>query len=302
MNQPGSAETSSAFTLSYDGQGIVDNSMDAIDFTGSIQAMHTLLVRSNQILNGKYATASLRIKVPGSGSVDANLLLFVSVSAVNFLSGDFITSAANLRQLLTGSPGLRGVIEAFKHLKGRPIDSSEQMNDVIRVSAKELRIDIPAKAFELFQDSLVRQALYGVYRPLAGNGIDKITIKDETGDLVSLDPTDVDFAEDSVSQNTDENVIDIPRQALTLVAPNLDDPHAKWRLSTGGRISNWYSIVDEDFLARVIGRDERFGSGDVLVANVRIHQKVSAERKISSEYTIVRVIDHHGREEQMPLL
>ena len=161
---------------------------------------------------------------------------------------------------------------------------------------------MPLRAFELLNDSQVRQALHGICKPLERDGFSKIAIKDELGELVSLEPDDVDFSEGPDNQNEDVNVIDIPRQNLTVVAPNLDEPHAKWRLGSGGHSTHWYAILDEEFLDRVSQRIEKFGSGDVLVARVRIRQRVSPDRKIASEYEILRVIEHNGGEEQLALL
>ena len=303
MNSADDTNTTAAFSLTYVGQDVDDNSMDAQDLITSVQSMHALMLRSNQLVNGKQATCSLRIKATSAGSFEIAFLLSLAAYGTQLLSEEFAMEAPNLKQLLFGGrSAVGGVVEAFKRLRGREIESNTRLNDTIRIKAKELEVDVPVRTFEVLQDSSVQHLLQSVYSPLQRGGIDTIAIRDETGDLVSLDSSDVDFEQASIVQQEEENVIDIPRQNLTLVAPNLEDPGAKWRLSPGNHNTHWYSILDQGFLNDVIQGRTRFGSGDVLITQVRIKQKISTDNKITSEYEIVRVLEHHGPEEQMPLL
>ena len=161
---------------------------------------------------------------------------------------------------------------------------------------------MPVKAFEIFKDPGVQRALHGLVAPLRTTGMSRVDIRDENGDLISISASDIENAEDNEPEDAaTDNVIAIPRQNLTVVAPNLDDPRAKWRLSNG-QTTSWYVILDEPFLQRVTDGDERFGTGDILVCSVRITQEISKDHKITSDYQVTRVIAHDQREVQQPLL
>ena len=301
MNQTDNSHSTATLSLSYEGEDVADNTIDVLELSDSLQAIHSLFIRSNQIINGRNAEASLRIQATPPGSFDISLLLLVTAYGVNLLPGDFFTAAANLKQLLTGNANLLGVFGAFKRLRGRPFHTTEQAQDTVTVTARDLQVSIPLKVFEIFQDSSVQRALHAIARPLRSDGINRIAIKDETGELISLDPDDVDFPEDYDSEEVIDNVIDIPKQNLTVVAPNLDDVYAKWRLNNG-QTTNWYSIRDDLFLDRASQGDVKFGTGDILACSVRINQAISGVNKITNDYQVTRVIAHHGREVQHPLL
>ena len=106
MNPQDLESTPAAFTLSYEGTSVNDNSMDAADLTDSLLALNALVARSNQIMNGRHARASLRVNALKAGSFEVEFAIWVAVTAVQLLSTDFVTTASNLKQLLTGGAGL----------------------------------------------------------------------------------------------------------------------------------------------------------------------------------------------------
>ncbi len=292
--------TAAAWTMSYLGESVEDNTMDVIQLADALHSAQRLHHRANAIVNGNTAVASLRIRATSPGSFEVELLLYVA-AALNVLSPNLVTTAVNLKELLTGDRNIIGVIGAFKHLRGRPHKVVDQSPDAVWLEAKDLRLNVPVRVFEILRDPRVRRALHGLVAPLRAPGMNRFDIRDEHGDLVSIGSSDIDPPRDDESQDATENVIEIPRQNLTVVAPNLDDPHAKWRLGNGQTIS-WYSILDKHFLQKVIDGDERFGTGDVLVCSVKITQELSKDYKISNDYQVTRVIEHHQREVQQPLL
>ena len=89
----------------------------------------------------------------------------------------------------------------------------------------------------------------------------------------------------------------VVRMGLMLEAPVFKDGN-KWRFSDGQQ-SFHADIEDGEFLARV-NAGERFGKGDVLMADVRISQQQSG-MKISAERSLVKVHEHKISPMQLPL-
>ena len=220
------------------------------------------------------------------------------------LSGNIVSSAANLKQLLVGNPNVLGVFGAFKRLRGRPFRISDNDQDIdsqdaITLEAKELKISIPVNVFNVFTDPIIQRSLHGILTPLKNQNMDEIVIRDGDGEEISLKSEDFDALEDYEEETS--NTIDIPNQNLSVSAPSLDKPHNKWRLHDG-QTTHWYSVLDENFIRRVENNEIRFGTGDVLTCHVRIIQRISNSNTITARYEIIEVIAHRENERQLSFL
>ncbi len=311
MNAPDDSTSSTTWTVSYLGEHVANNTMDALSVAEALQAMHQLFLRSNTIVNGTTVIASLHIRATTPGSFDIELLLGLAAAGGNFLSTDLIKSASDLKLLLTGGTSDLGVLGAFKSLRGRPHNVTEQNSEGIIIEAKESRtentetresrIKIPPDAYEVLKDPMIHKALHGVVKPLFTHNIERVTFNENTNESVSIASGEIDSIDDNDFEDAADNTIEIPRQVLTIVAPVLNDSNLKWRLSDGLH-TNWYSILDDDFLKRVAGGNERFGTGDILVCTVKIEQRVLGERRVRNDYYVTRVIAHELPSAQPKLL
>ncbi len=303
MNAPDSTITTTRLTVSYEGEGVSDNTIAVNALVPALSALDRLFLRSNGILNGVGAETSLRISAVHAGSFEIELLLFVS-HASNVLSGPFITSAANLMQVVIGSAQALGAVGAFKQFRGRSPTVVERNPDFVVLEsgqlrtgsfeARDIRLSIPVRAAEIAEDSVAWRIMHDVFTPLQSPEINKMVFREENAELVSFETGDLDQIEELADQKRPDGVIEIPRQDLTVVSPNFEKPSAKWRLNDG-RTTNWYSIADKSFLQKVSEGQERFGADDILVCRVEITQKIAGENKITNDYQVIEVISHEAR-------
>lgn len=310
MNAPDNIITTSEWTVAYEGESLANHSIGVPDLAQSLLSLNDLFLRSNGILNGANAEASLQIRAAHTGSFEAELILFVSQSS-NVLSGPFITSAANLMQLVMGSTQAMGVIGAFKQLRGRPYKEVDRGQDFVTLEAdawetdsfeaQGLRATIPISSFEIYGDQAAQGSLRDLFALLSGNQIDKMSFSEGSEERVSLESGDIDSLEEDRLQDEPPNIIEIPNQKLLVVSPNFGSPSAKWRLSDG-QTTNWYSIHDEGFWQRVSEGVERFGADDILVCRVNIIQRISGGNKITNEYQVMEVIAHDPGGRQLSLI
>ena len=298
MNAPHLTDTTASWSLVYGRPEGADNSIDVMDLTNSLQALNRMVMRANEITNHRSVETSLRIYAPSEGSVEIELLLHVLIAS-NLLRGDFITSATTLKDFLIGKSNVPGVFQVFKHFRRNIFDVTETTNDSVILEAKELKMVVPSKVFEIARDATVWHNARETVAPLRTSGIDKISIRDSEQERLSFESQDLDEFDEYEEEET-SRITDIPRANLTMVAPNLYEANSKWRMNDGQN-TQWYSIRDESFLDMVDRGGIRFGSGDVLVCSIRIKHNVR-RGNISTEYEITRVIDHQIVGMHPPLL
>ncbi len=292
-------ESIAQWTVSYEAENVIENSIDAGELASSLLSIRQLCLRSNEIMNGGTATASLRVIATNAGSFDVHVALAITlIAGMHALSGDYVSAAVNLKYLLTGNPGAMGIIGAFRHLRGRSYITTEINQDSVTLEANELRLNIPVEVFSLFQDRSVKEALNDMIEPLKQHSVTKITFRDGDEELVSLESNDFDDPEYDDPSDETENVIDIPIQRLRVASPNLENRTAKWRLNDGNT-TRWYSIHDEDFMQKVTNGDEKFGAGDVLTCHVNIVQTLHNDSGFDSDYRIIKVLDHSSPGRQL---
>jgi hypothetical protein len=138
---------------------------------------------------------------------------------------------------------------------------------------------------------VVRQSLAKVVKPLEREGIDVFaTGKDgATESVVTKD--EVAYFEmaagqaDVVSDTTAAGV-------LLQIESAVFKEENKWRFNDGAT-AFFAEIADKDFLARIESGDERFGKGDVLVADLRRIQSVT-DNGLKLEYSVVKVREHRA--------
>ena len=290
--------TTADWTMSYRGDAFADNTMDALRLSLALRSVHSLVSQSNNLVNGNSAVASIRISAPKAGSFEVELLLTVTAIA-DVLRADFFSSAIQIGELLLGSAKGIGVLGVFQRLGGRIFSVTNESPESVTVEAGETGLDIPLELFRICNNSGVQMAIRGIVDPLRGTEIPELVIQQGNGTSLSINAADID---PSYWSNTDPDpgeVIRVPRQALTIVAPNLDNPTAKWRLSDGSN-TNWYSILDEEFVRQVRDGVERFGTGDSLVCDVTIAIAIGNDRKVLSQFSVTRVIEHRQRGTQEP--
>lgn len=291
-------ESTAGFRLAYDGDALAGNTMDVRDLAPALIAFGELFTRANTILNGEKIEVSLKVRATNPGSFELLLILAqIYHTTTQFLTGDLVTSAANLVDLITGIPKVGdNLFKTFKKLKGQKPIVSEHV-DGVTLQASNVELHISNEVFRLYKDNEIKRLSQAVIEPLFRQGIDKMTVKDNEKELESISKEDApSFSSLDISDGSfTENII--PVLALRLVSPTFDEKRAKWRLDDGSG-SKWYGITDEKFLSEVREHKRRFGMGDYLICRVKTVQHVT-EKGLEMERTILMVLEQKISGEQL---
>ena len=289
------------FTVAYDGEALRDGSMDVRDLAPALLAIGQLFDAANTTLNGEQAKIAVNVQATNEGSfqIVLEVLQTWGQQAVALLSGDEVTAAIHLRDLLfMGAGGVGGLFWAIKKLRGHKPDRVERVNDeYVRLVFGDDDIVVPMRVLRLYQDLAVRAAAERVVEPLRRPGIEKFEARENGEPAVVIEHDDVD-AFDTPEADEEELLDDVRRSAFSIVSLAFKDDN-KWRLHDGNtQISA--TIADEDFLRRVNANEIAFAKGDALICEVRVRQTQSAQG-LKTEYTVERVIEHKPAPRQLRL-
>ncbi len=286
------------FSIKYDGPALASHQMDVRELAPALIALSELLENSNKAAFPD--SDEVRVNVQGnfkggSFGVDLIALQTMAQQIVSLLSGTEATAASNLFGILGGLGllGGGGVIGLVKWLKGRKPSSIRTEGDKVIFELREAdeieTFEVDLIAGKLYQTRIVRQSLARVVRPLENKGIDVFACGKDgvTQSVITSDERvwfDMAASEaDVVSDTVRENVL------LQIESAVFKDDN-KWRFHDGSN-AFYAEVADMDFIDRVNSGDERFGKGDVLIADLRIIQTVT-DNGLKQEYLIERVRSH----------
>lgn len=288
--------TVTSMVVAYHGDAVADKTIDVRDLAPGLIALGEVFQRANQLSNGATASVSLRVRANSPGSFEVDLLMQLVFTTTTLFSGPLFTSAANLKELVTGDGGVIGVFGLLKRLKGKKptiVDTNQNAVTLdIHEEGRDVRLVVPLKVWEIAQDRQTQRLMQVIIRPLLSPRMDKIEFREreQNKQLEVLERNDVATMLAIESGNESTNIIPIPRQSLTVVGA-VFEPGLKWRLSDGNQ-RNAYTILDEEFVAKTQDGRERFGAGDTLVCSIRLVQTVSDDGHIATDYQVVRVLEH----------
>lgn len=287
------------FTLTYDGPALANHEMDVRDLAPAMLAVGELFDALNSLLNGDGVEIAVNVRVhePGCFSVVFEVLQNWKDGALALLSGDAITAAINLRDLILASGA--GLVWLIKKTKGRTLDKVETASPgMARITIGEEAFEVPLALLRAYQELTVRSALERVVaKPLAQTGIDEVRFE-ARGRSEVVRASEIDWFR--VPEVSETILVDDTREAAYSIISLAFKEENKWRLHDG---SNSVSalIEDEDFLRRVDANAVRFAKGDVLVCDVRFMQRQTAKGLVT-EHRVVKVKRHIPAPRQLPLL
>lgn len=281
------------FVAAYDGPALADHSIPVRDLAPALLALGQSFDRANDILNGERAAVSLEIRATSQGSFEIALLLkqIYEGAGTVFPGADFVSTAADLKELVIGGSGILGLVGLIKWAKGkRPTSVASDAQDAVILEIEHLRLTVPSNLVKLFNDSILRDQIEAVVRPLVKQGIETLTFKENNVEIEKIEKVDVPSFEQGGGQSGVITETVIPRQRLRPVNTAFNK-NGKWRL-TDGEKARWYSITDKEFISQVQDGTRRFGARDLITAEVVLIQDVQPNGDLSLSYEITKVLSH----------
>lgn len=274
--------------LTYTGPAVESGLMDVYEASANMVAFSDFIIAASQAAFGPTVQTRAEVAGFGRGSFVTDLVFNVGGTSASIFTG---ISLSHLWELVKQS------LDLWKHLKGSPpasvtyegpyVNVANNNGEIIQVQIGALNLTYSDKG----SDAVGRFVRTALEKP----GMDSVQV-----DLPETEVQTVTQAESSYfkpvapAQTITDTVI---RMGLTLEAPVFKDGN-KWRFSDGQQ-SFYADIEDGAFLQRV-NAGERFGKGDVLIAEVRISQQQTG-MKLSAERSIVRVLEHQVAPQQFQL-
>ncbi|MEY4977764.1 MAG: hypothetical protein RLZZ352_34 [Pseudomonadota bacterium] len=272
--------------------------MDVRELAPALIALSELLEHANK---AAYPDASeVRVNVQGNfkgGSFGVDLIAVQTVAQqiVNLLSGNEATAASNLLGILGGLGliGGGGLIGLIKWLRGRKPSAIRTAGDKVVFELMDAEqketFEVDLIAGKLYQTRVVRQTLARVMKPLEREGVDVFACGKDgaTQSVVTSDERvwfDMAASEADVVSNT------VRQNVLLQIESAVFKDDNKWRFHDGSN-AFFAEISDRAFVDRINAGDERFGKGDVLIADLRMIQSVT-DNGLKQEYLVEKVHAH----------
>lgn len=288
------------FTLTYDGPALRNHEMNVRDLAPAMLAVGELFDALNLLFNGESAEVAVNVRAhePGCFSVLFEVVQGWKDGALALLSGNDVTAALNLKELVFG--GGVGLVWLIKRLRGKQPQKIELVSPgMVRLEVDGETHDVPLSLLRAYQEVSVRVAVERViHRPLLEPGIDEVRFegRDSTTERV----TKLEAEHFKAPQVADRVLIDDTRQAAyTIISLSFKEDN-KWRLHDGSSPIS-ATIEDEDFLKRVDTNVIRFAKNDVLVCLVHFQQKQTSKGLVT-EHVVKRVLNHIPAPRQLGLL
>lgn len=285
----------------YEGPSLADGSMNVRDLAPALMAIGSFFDEANRIANGDHASISVNVQATSPSSFEIAFDVIQNVGTTLTLQtgvGDFISTAADLKELLIGGSvtATAGIIWLIKTLRGRTPHVEKINTELYKFTVDDETYEVPLRLLRLYTDNSIRRNIEAMVKPLNESGIDKFSFR-EKGRIVQ-EVTESEVPAFAVPDSREKIVDEMSRRALSIVSVVFKEGN-KWRLSDGNDAFS-VTISDEQFLEQIDEGAVSFSKKDILVCEMRTVQW-RTNSGLLTEYEVVKIIEHR-QARQLPLL
>lgn len=290
-----------AFNVLYDGPALEGSEMAVRDLSAALLATDALFAEADRVINS--GRTDSRLKVQGSfksGCFGIDFISHVHLADKfkDLFSGDAASAICNAQAILSLIFGTSGLFGLLKWLRRRKPTKIEQRDGKCVIYVADEFFETEARVIELFNAYKVREALEKVTDPIRTEGVDDFSVIQ--GETVIAAATKEEAGYFVAASAPTEQLDDNTRETwLNIVSPAFKDGD-KWRVNDGG--SNFFaSVMDPDFLLKVLKNEVEFGAATRLRVKLREVQYTDHKAMLHKDYDILKVIEVKKPDTQLML-
>lgn len=290
-------ETTARTEVAYDGEALRDGTMDVRELAPALLAIGSLCDRANYLLNGERATVSVRVRVSDKGSFKFLVELWQSIPEPvrELLAVQKISDANDILTFLGFlGGGTASALGVLKWLKGRKPAKEEPLpTGFTRIEVNNINIEVRNQVVILAKDPVIKEEWGSTLKPLERPGIDTFEIRSGNERLEVVKESEATYfhpQQESVAAVEQPPIHDgVAETPLVIIKPSFRED-LKWefaRDSVAGKFSA--EMKDQEFLERVKRREETFGVGDVLIADLHTKTYFTPQGTVRTDYEVLKV-------------
>lgn len=285
-------------SVRYVGNGVENGSIPVSDLAPSLLGLSEALGTVQEELFPDSPKVSLNIRATEKGSfiVDMTLLSNIIDKTINFLTGDGTSAVINLAEVVGAFVAAMKLVKAIHGKKG----AKKQVDgDKVKITYDDhTEINTTINQINIVQNINFRDGIQKFATPVKKSDIDEIKFTEgQSEEKTIISKVDVDVFD---TPEIGEKELDTTTQEVFLNIVNVAFENGKWKFSNGAT-QFFAKILDNDFLKKVGENEIQFGSTDTLKVTLETKQTLSTNGKLHSEYTILKVSDHHKGSKQLDL-
>lgn len=286
------------FRVTYEGPLLDAGMMPVTDLAPALLSLGQVFTEASKLLYPDQDPVGLNIKATRKGSFDVHLVLDVGDAwhrVVEMFSSDGASAVANLLQYIGGASG---VIAFVKWVGGRRVKAAQRAasGEVVVLLEDGEQMSIAPEVLALYEQITVRQQIRKAVEPLTQKGIEQVEFRVDGNPPLKVVSADVPAFD---LPSVEEPLLDEETEMVLSIVSVVFSEGNKWRFTAGDEAFS-AAIEDAHFVSRIEQGVEAFRHGDMMRCRVRVVQS-RKDGKLHIERTIVKVVKHIPRQEQLEL-